>query len=168
MKKELELKLVECYPSLYKDYGGDPVHTCMHWGFECGDGWFNLIFLLSYELDLFSKTYKIGITADQVKQKFGYLRFYYHTDKGLSWFESKIFKTKTFLYRKGCGKLVNKLSDFRRMIYKTKIERINEIIEKYEVKSGKTCESCGDPGKPTSKGWIRVLCDKCNKERMEK
>ena len=32
MDKELEQKLVEKYPNLYKEYGGDITETCMGWG----------------------------------------------------------------------------------------------------------------------------------------
>jgi hypothetical protein len=70
MKKELELKLVENYPNLFQDYGGDMTKTCMHWGFEHGDGWYDLVNELSSKLE------PHGIIATQVKEKFGGLRFY--------------------------------------------------------------------------------------------
>jgi len=78
MKKELELKLVEKYPTLYQRYGGDMRKTCMHWGFEHGDGWYNLIDELSSKLEPF------GIITEQVKEKFGGLRFYCDYPKHLS------------------------------------------------------------------------------------
>ncbi len=62
--------LRENFPSLYRNYGGDMRRTCMVWGFECGDGWFNLLVWLSKCLD------PLGIVAAQVKEKFGTLRFY--------------------------------------------------------------------------------------------
>ena len=40
------------------------------WGFECGDGWYNLIDELSAKLE------PHGVVAMQVKEKFGELRFY--------------------------------------------------------------------------------------------
>ena len=70
MKRELEKKLVEKYPNLYKNYGGDVRETCMYWGFECGDGWYDLIDRLSAKLEL------LNVVASQVKEKFGELRFY--------------------------------------------------------------------------------------------
>lgn len=70
MKKELELKLVEKYPDLFKDYGGDIRKTCMHWGFSHGDGWYDLVDELS------SKLAPYKVVATQVKEKFGGLRFY--------------------------------------------------------------------------------------------
>ena len=78
MKEELEKKLVEKYPNLYKDYGGDMTKTCMHWGFAHGDGWYNLIDELSTKLE------PHGIVAAQVKEKFGGLRFYVEYPQHLS------------------------------------------------------------------------------------
>ena len=43
MKKELELILVNKYPNLCRDYEKSELETCFHYGFECQDGWFNLI-----------------------------------------------------------------------------------------------------------------------------
>lgn len=39
-----------------------------------------------------------------------------------------------------------------------------ELIIEAEMLSMKTCERCGNPGKPRSeRGWILTLCDKCDK-----
>ena len=49
----------------------------MHWGFTCGDGWYALIDMLCGELQ--HETDHNGapqVTARQVKEKFGRLRFY--------------------------------------------------------------------------------------------
>lgn len=79
MKKELDDKLVNDFPNLYRDRYGDPKDTCMCWGFP-GDGWFNLIYDLSFKLEsLILKLPEEKIKnckAAQVKEKFGSLRFY--------------------------------------------------------------------------------------------
>jgi len=57
--------------------------TCMCWGFECGDGWFPLINQLmsniQHHLDWKNKDSEVvpQVTLDQVKEKFGTLRFYF-------------------------------------------------------------------------------------------
>lgn len=51
MKKELEQKLVEEFPLLYADINESMTSTCMCWGFECCDGWFDLIYDLSSKLE---------------------------------------------------------------------------------------------------------------------
>lgn len=128
MKKELEEKLVEKYPNLYKEYGGDPRETCMHWGFSHGDGWYDIIDELSAKLEPF------GVVAAQVKEKFGGLRFYLDYPKHLS---------------------------------DEDLQKVREIKNEYESKSYETCESCGEPGKRRSGGWIRTLCDKCEETRYD-
>ena len=70
MNSEHSEYLVKTFPTLYQDYGGDMRQTCMHWGFECGDGWFELLKELSEKLE------PLGTVAAQVKEKFGGLRFY--------------------------------------------------------------------------------------------
>ena len=57
--------------------------TCMCWGFSCGDGWFELIDRLSMKLETEIERQscagvpeEVWIVADQVKEKFGTLRFY--------------------------------------------------------------------------------------------
>jgi len=77
MKKELELKLVAKYPTLYQDYRGDPCKTCLAWGFECGDGWYKILDDLSAKITkLIDKAPNKDCRASQVKEKFGTLRFY--------------------------------------------------------------------------------------------
>jgi len=78
MNKELELKLVEKYPKILQDYGGDKMKTCMAWGMECGDGWYDLLDDLLAKLDYLSNLSGVQVVADQIKEKYGTLRFYYH------------------------------------------------------------------------------------------
>lgn len=70
MKKELELKLVNKYPGLFRYYGGNMMETCMAWGCSHGDGWYDILD------NLCSKLEKYDIVLAQVKEKFGGLRVY--------------------------------------------------------------------------------------------
>lgn len=81
MNKDLEMKLVKTYPRLYSQYGGDPRETCMAWGFECGDGWYDIINELSEKLSYYN------VVAAQVKEKFGGLRFYLEVYPSNKWEE---------------------------------------------------------------------------------
>ena len=69
MKLELQNKLFEKYPNIFKNKDLPMNQTCMCWGIECGDGWYDLIDGLCSQL---SPT----VIADQVKEKYGGLRFY--------------------------------------------------------------------------------------------
>jgi hypothetical protein len=71
MKTDTETKLVRKYPKLFEQYGKDPRKTCMAWGLECGDGWFDILGDLCEKLSKYD-----GIEFAQVKEKFGLLRVY--------------------------------------------------------------------------------------------
>jgi len=73
MRQELDEQLCKKYPGLYRDRHADPAITLMCWGFECGDGWWTLIDVVS---ELITK-HNPDITAVQIKEKFGTLRFYH-------------------------------------------------------------------------------------------
>ena len=46
MNEELDKKLCEKYPKIFRNRHGDPTQTAMCWGFECGDGWYNILDIL--------------------------------------------------------------------------------------------------------------------------
>lgn len=70
MNKENTQKLVKAFPHLYKDFYVSITQSCMPWGFDCGDGWFSLIWELSEKLS------KYDVTASQVKEKYASLSYY--------------------------------------------------------------------------------------------
>ena len=43
MKQELDKLLCEKYPKMMVNRNKNMQETCMCWGFECGDGWFNIL-----------------------------------------------------------------------------------------------------------------------------
>ena len=83
MKQELDKLLCEKYPKMMVNRNKDMMETCMCWGFECGDGWFNILDQLmgniQHHIDWKNRTEEVvaQVTLDQVKEKFGTLRFYY-------------------------------------------------------------------------------------------
>jgi len=72
MNKKNTEYLLEKYPNLYRQYYLSMRDTCMCWGFECRDGWFNIIDDLSKKITETDP----DVQAAQVKEKFGGLRFY--------------------------------------------------------------------------------------------
>ena len=77
MNKELQDKLVEKYPEIFQEIGMPPEKSCMAWGIDVGDGWYELIDNLCDTL----KDLQDGnmIIAAQIKEKFGGLRFYVYS-----------------------------------------------------------------------------------------
>jgi hypothetical protein len=130
MKPELELKLVEKYPTILKDYRGDCKKTCMAWGMECGDGWYDILDKLLNQLNYISKTSGTQVVAAQIKEKYGTLRFYYDT----------IVTTDL--------NLDDAIEDI-----------ISDVVFAAERKSEYICEVCGKWGELYDTGWCKVRCD---------
>jgi hypothetical protein len=180
MNENLDNLLCEKYPKIFADRNKSMNQTCMCWGFEHGDGWFNIIDQLCGhiqwhidqrtehnercrkipQIDRIKKaalgalhvvlhtrllkpiTKRIPyrylplpnfcalqpdipqVVVDQVKEKFGTLRFYYHGGD----------------------------------------EYIRGLVGMAEAMSARTCEECGAPGTTEGPGWIRTLCKKHRRE----
>ena len=137
MKEELDKKLCEKYPKIFKNRNGSMQETCMYWGFSHDDGWYDIIDSLcaSIQNHINNKRYQFRemsqedfdeehqVVAAQVKEKFGGLRFY--VDGGDDWVYGAISMAESISYR--------------------------------------TCEVCGAPGKTRGTGWIRTTCNEHTK-----
>jgi hypothetical protein len=83
MNEKLDEQLCQRYPKMMVNREKSMMETCMCWGFECGDGWFNILDQLmgniQHHIDWKNKNDEVvhQVTLDQVKEKFGTLRFYY-------------------------------------------------------------------------------------------
>ena len=141
MLEELENKIYEIAPILYKQKDLDETVTCMCWGFECPDSWFDLLKELTIELETsINNKYKgkYECVAQQVKEKYGSLRFYG---------EIKI--------------LIENPTKDDLSLSKKLYEQFQELVDKAEYKSEKICCECGKPATKTSSGWIAHFCDEC-------
>jgi len=141
MTEEKDRLLCERYPEIFKDRRGDPKETLMCFGFECSDGWFDIIDTLCKNIQ-HHLTYhrarkhttieefeeRFQVRAVQVKEKFGGLRFYVNNED----------------------------------------EYVRGLIAMAESFSFKTCEDCGLPGVPRTGGWIRTLCESCHTEKAKR
>jgi len=140
MTDELEDKLCKRFNFYRREL---PItQSLMYFGFEHGDGWFDIIWELSEKIErVLNKYYSINKQAldllvdypafnvTQVKEKFGTLCFYY---------EMRLDVTEAH-------------------------DDIVEVINEAEAKSAKTCEKCGRPGTQTENRWIQTLCEDCKK-----
>ena len=73
MTPEHDELLVSRFPELYKNRHAPSTETAMCFGFDVGDGWFSILYMLSAALSSLDNV----PVAFQVKEKFGGLRFYY-------------------------------------------------------------------------------------------
>lgn len=143
MKEELELKLVAKYPKILKDYKGDMMQTCMAWGLETGDGWYDLLDECMGKMQLIcdlasTPENRVQVVAEQIKSKFGTLRFYYRVEG-----------------------LENLDPEKSKIIWNI----ISDIENKADSMSGRTCEICGKHGKTEGNGWVTTLCEEHSKKQ---
>lgn len=171
MSPNLDQKLCEEFPSIFRNRNADETESCMHWGFECGDGWYNIIrgvclavtnnYSTSRGLELDGRPLPEGMSwkdpafdsyfwhykgcdifiADQVKEKYGTLRFYYH----LEW--SPENQKMAELYPKTAQLIATEQRQF-----------VKGIIDMAETMSSITCEETGLIGElHISGGWLKTL-----------
>lgn len=73
-ERTMELEFKERWPKWFDGLDGSPMKTCLAFGFECGEGWKDLLWCLCEDIE------KLGpheeFCVHQVKEKFGGLRFY--------------------------------------------------------------------------------------------
>lgn len=77
MTNTLELKLKTKFPSILIELDNSSVTSCMEYGIDVDDGWYDLIYNLCTELQEWSDLNKKQIVAKQIKEKFATLKFYY-------------------------------------------------------------------------------------------
>ena len=78
MSPELESRLYEKYPEIFRQKDLPVTDSAMGWGIDCGDGWFTIIDLLCNNIQHHLKYHPElkQVEAAQVKEKFGQLCFY--------------------------------------------------------------------------------------------
>ena len=72
--------MMEKYPILFCQRNKSEMETCMCWGIEADEGWYEPINELCKSLEMLNHIFQhhgIRIQADQVKSKYAELRFYY-------------------------------------------------------------------------------------------
>ena len=79
MNESNEKKLLKDFSHLYRRYRRPTTETSMRMGFQCGDGWFNLIYDLSQKIEARLKEepadFAEQFAVEQVKEKFGILTY---------------------------------------------------------------------------------------------
>ena len=132
MRKELSDYLIKKYPKIYT--GCEENRPFALFGFECDDGWYNILDTLcrqiQHHIDFNKRRKEVGVdledipqvVAEQVKEKFGSLRFYYYGGD----------------------------------------EYISGLVSMAEAMSTCTCMTCGKPGTMIKDGWWHVACGEHN------
>jgi hypothetical protein len=129
MREELDNELCEKYPEIFRDRHAPVTQTPMGFGFECGDGWFDLIDALCKRIQNYldwERKYPPPhdeeieqVVAAQVKEKFGGMRFYFDGGNDV----------------------------------------IRGMVMMAEEMSYSICEECGNKGRLRGSGWVITRCD---------
>lgn len=125
-------KLLTAYPLLYREL--------REWGFECGDGWFDLIWQLSADIESAARLEGTAENAETwpsiriLKQKFGLLRVQFGFDVPVS-------------------ETIHELV--------TKADKKSQEICECCGSPGKIGGECED------RGWVKALCESCRKAQPQ-
>lgn len=165
MRKELDKKLCEEFPMLYRDRHGDMRNTAMVWGFSHGDGWFDIVHTLS------------GVIDNIIQNAKNTAKYNYKRENKLEYdveLSEEVLKelgvTGEDEMRVVAVQVKEKYGGLRFYIQtegklpRDYYDQVNGAIEMAEALSYNVCEECGNPGKTRGGGWIRTLCDKCVKK----
>lgn len=140
MKKELQNRLAEEFPFMRckpEEAIGD--FYCIV-DIDVGDGWYGLLYDMCKEITevLETEGESVNLVVEQIKEKFGGLRFYFHLNRE---------KQESLHLLPGEDRVY---------------EEIFNIAEKYEDRSWDVCEICGCGGTlRRDLIWMSTLCDKC-------
>ena len=148
------------FPILFQLRKLSMMETTMVWGIECPLGWYHILEQLCTVLEFynleFTKNHRIAIVADQVKEKFGTLRFYF-TIREVD--ENGLVINNTDKLPQDKENQLCIAKDYLEML-------AQEAIDEAENMTENTCAECGVPldndNKVETKGWITYLCKECD------
>ena len=106
MNQENTKKLIERFPKMFRGIYKPMTETAMCWGFECGDGWYDIIYKLCEDIEKMKLPEEFEVM--QVKEKYGTLRFY--TSGSTDEIEDRIDKAEQESAKtcEWCGKFVKR------------------------------------------------------------
>ena len=139
MNEELDKILCEKYPKIFRDRNKSMQETCMCWGFSHGDGWYNII-------EAACRNIQNHIDWKRKQEPYASM-----TDEEFD----EIHQPVAAQVKEKFGGL--------RFYVDNSDDYVRGVIAMAESMSYRTCEDCGAPGKQSGKGWIKTVCDTCNK-----
>ena len=177
MRKELDEELCRKYPRIFRDRHADMRATAMCWGFDCGNGWYNIIDVLCRVID--------SHVRQQREQRCAALLMNRALSRAIRGDRSTLNRLPRYLQNcvlsnledpePQCFRVPRKINvvatqvkekygTLRFYVYGAD-EYIDGMIHMAEGMSATTCETCGNPGKIRDGGWTRTLCDEHAKEQ---
>ncbi len=174
MNEALDKQLCERFPKLFVDRNGDMKTTAMCWGFEHGDGWFNIIHALcaniQWHIDqsVERNANTIRYEAERVAAVAGDFTVYdnfhpsliptYREHRHQELLTEKPRVIPEIIEQVTVNQVKEKFGTLR-FYYSGGDAYIDGLVAMAESMSEVTCEECGAPGRVRRGGWLRCLCD---------
>lgn len=177
MRKELDEALCVKYPEIFKDRNAPMTQTAMCWGFDCGDGWYNIIdsacMLIQGHINGQKSHIEFLKQWNEEIQKahagdWSFLYQKWKSEKEKAWLEENLEQEKEkYLiepreipkpYHQVVASQIKEKYGTLRFYYYGGDDYVDGVVAMAEYMSGVTCEVCGAPGKTLSEGWVRTLC----------
>ena len=154
MNEELDKKLCEKYPLIFRDRNAPMNQTCMCWGFTCGDGWYNIINLLCSSIQR-----HIDFTSKQIEWIKEWNERVNDPDHVWTAFGAREERPVPEPVEQVVATQVKEKFGGLRFYYSGGDDYIRGIVDMAEEMSYITCEECGNVGKTVNKNnWLRTLC----------
>jgi hypothetical protein len=184
MKEELDKLLCEKYPKMMVNRTKPMMETCMCWGFECGDGWFNILDQLmgniqhhidwkekqrhsAIDYNKMAKAAKEG-NFDLFEKANEYIQDKEHKQKRLAETIAGDFRSVPDSIPQVTLDQVKEKFGTLRFYYSGGDDEISGMVRMAESMSGVMCEECSAPAKTHGPGWIRTICEPCEQAREVK
>ena len=181
MKQELDKLLCERYPKMMVNRNKNMQETCMCWGFDCGDGWFNILDQLmgniQHHIDWKEKQRAGAIKYNEMatQAKAGNFELFEETMKALpndEYKEKRLAEIVAGDFRQVPPEFpqvtldqVKEKFGTLRFYYSGGDDVIDGMVRMAESMSGVICENCGNPGDRRGGGWVHTYCTPCEEAR---
>lgn len=184
MTPELDAALCKKYPKIFVNRDKSMMESCMYWGLDVGDGWYNIIdamcltiqshinwsvkqheMTIKYndmvtlarngDFTLFNKTY--AKLDEPWKQQYLERILQISEKDGQDDYSTGLRRVDPVIPQLVADQVKEKFGSLR-MYSHGGDDFCDGVIQMAEAMSVRTCEDCGAPGKLGGRGWIRTLC----------
>ena len=172
MRKELDKQLCAKYPKIFRDRHAPMNQTCMCWGFDHDDGWYNIIDMMcaniQHHIDhtrrnrlnalIYNRALSRAIRGDF--STYNRLKVWQRTqiDEDLKDPEPQLRRVPEACPQVVAMQVKEKFGTLR-FYYSGGDDVVSGIERMADSMSAVMCEKCGAPGRSRHGGWIRTLCD---------
>jgi hypothetical protein len=184
MNKELDEKLCKEFPKIFKNRNKSMRESCMAFGFEIGDGWYNIIrnscLLIQHHIDGARKN-----RANALRFNRAMIRYTHKQDDAglIHYFTVGKHPDEWAMKQVAEAKKEGKCRRVEQTIPQVVAEQVKEkfgtlrfyvsggdsftdgVVQMAELMSGVTCDKCAAPATVGGKGWYSCRCDVCRGEQ---